>query len=103
MAHTPEIKVRLPSWQRLKAPGEEENPPGALIDTTVGRVLFNDILPKGMPYYNVPMRSGELARVISDCYQILGRRKTIDLLDRYERHGLPTKRRSVVCRLPPMT
>ena len=34
-----------------------------------------------MPFYNIAMRSSELARVISDCYQILGRRQTIELLD----------------------
>lgn len=52
-----------------------------MFDTTVGRVLFNEILPKGMPFYNIAMRSSELARVISDCYEILGRRQTIELLD----------------------
>jgi hypothetical protein len=25
------------------------------IETTVGRVIFDDILPKGMPFYNCPM------------------------------------------------
>ena len=39
------------------------------------------VLPEGMDYYNVPLRSKELAQVISDCYQRLGRRATIHLLD----------------------
>ena len=43
--------------------------------------MFNDILPEGMPFYNMPLRSSDLADVISDCYEILGRRATIDLLD----------------------
>ena len=34
-----------------------------------------------MPYYNVPLRSSELARVISDSYEMVGRRATIELLD----------------------
>src|SRR4051795_10291382 len=79
------IKVKLPASRRLK--GEENSKPGALIDTTVGRVLFNMTLPDGMPYYNIPMRSSELAKVISDCYAILGRRATIDLLDDMNRMG----------------
>src|SRR5690242_3846255 len=41
------IKVKLPPKRRLKS--EEESKPGAIIDTTVGRVLFNMILPDGMP------------------------------------------------------
>ena len=58
-----------------------------MIETTVGRVIFNQMLPKGMLFYNIPMRSSELARVISDCYQTLGRRATIELLDDMNRLG----------------
>lgn len=86
------IKVKLPATRRLK--GEENSKPGALIDTTVGRVLFNMTLPDGMPYYNIPMRSSELAKVISDCYAILGRRATIDLLDDMNRMGFRQSTRS---------
>jgi DNA-directed RNA polymerase subunit beta' len=80
------IKVRLPSDRRLKAEGEETKF-GAVIETTVGRVLFNMILPKGMPFYNIAMRSSDLGKVISDCYQLLGRRATIDLLDDMNKFG----------------
>ncbi|RLS66998.1 MAG: DNA-directed RNA polymerase subunit beta' [Planctomycetota bacterium] len=81
------IKVKLPPNRRLKIDTESLGEPGALIETTVGRVLFNSVLPEGMLFYNIPMRSSELARVISDCYQALGRRKTIDLLDDMNRTG----------------
>jgi DNA-directed RNA polymerase subunit beta' len=75
------IKVRLPANRRLKTDVEADSQPGALIETTAGRVLFNLVLPEGMLFYNHPMKSSELAKVISDCYQTLSRRKTIDLLD----------------------
>jgi len=75
------IKVRLPSWQKLKSEGEERQKPGAIIQTTYGRLLFNAILPKGMDFYNKGMKSGDLASCISDCYQLLGRKATIELLD----------------------
>jgi DNA-directed RNA polymerase subunit beta' len=81
------IKVKLPAERRLKTDVEALGKPGAVIETTVGRVLFNAVLPKGMLFYNIPMRSSELARVISDCYQTLGRRRTIDLLDDMNRVG----------------
>jgi DNA-directed RNA polymerase subunit beta' len=87
------IKVKLPTTRRLKS-DEGTSKPGALIDTTVGRVLFNMVLPDGMPFYNLPMRSSELAKVISDCYQILGRRATIDLLDDMNRMGFRQSTRS---------
>ncbi len=81
------IKVKLPGKRRLKTDVEALAKPGAVIETTVGRVIFNSALPEGMLFYNIPMRSSELARVISDCYQTLGRRKTIDLLDDMNRVG----------------
>ncbi len=81
------IKVKLPPQRCLKTDVEALAKPGAIIETTVGRVLFNSVLPDGMLFYNIPMRSSELARVISDCYQALGRRKTIDLLDDMNRTG----------------
>jgi DNA-directed RNA polymerase subunit beta' len=87
------IKVKLPATRRLKSEIEGAKA-GGLIDTNVGRVLFNMTLPDGMPYYNIPMRSSELAKVISDCYQILGRRATIDLLDDLNRMGFRQSTRS---------
>ncbi len=78
------IRVRLPANRRLKG---DDTKPGALIETTVGRVLFNDMLPKGMPFYNIAMRSSELAKVISDSYQLIGRKATTDLLDSMNRLG----------------
>src|SRR5690606_27950509 len=38
-------------------------------------------------YYDIALRSSQLARVISDCYEFLGRRRTIDLLDDMNRRG----------------
>jgi DNA-directed RNA polymerase subunit beta' len=88
------IKVKLAPHRRLKADGDTQTKAGAIIDTTVGRVRFNSILPQGMPFYNHPLRSSDLAKVISDCYQILGRRATIDLLDDLNMLGFRESTRS---------
>src|SRR4029450_1407313 len=88
------IKVRLPSWQKLKSEGEERQKPGAIIQTTYGRLLFNAILPKGMDYYNKGMKSGDLASCISDCYHLLGRDATIELLDAMMQLGFREATRS---------
>jgi DNA-directed RNA polymerase subunit beta' len=58
--------------------GEFKN---GILDTTAGRCLFNDILPAGMPFYNVAMSQKKIKKVISDCFEIAGSAKTIDLLD----------------------
>ncbi|MEQ8211723.1 MAG: DNA-directed RNA polymerase subunit beta' [Lacipirellulaceae bacterium] len=76
------IKLRLPENRCLREDFDrKETESGKRIETTVGRVMFNAILPEGMPFYNVALRSSELAKVISDCYEFLGRRQTIELLD----------------------
>ena len=57
------------------------------LNTSVGRALFNAVLPEGMPFYNCTMRSRDLAKVISDCYALKGRRRTILLLDDLKSFG----------------
>src|SRR3954462_3275624 len=44
------IKVRLPKWQKLKSEADEKHKPGAIVQTTYGRILFNQILPRGMDF-----------------------------------------------------
>ncbi|MDD3088494.1 MAG: DNA-directed RNA polymerase subunit beta' [Candidatus Omnitrophica bacterium] len=60
---------------------------GNLTETTVGRVMFNDALPEGLPYYNEPMDKKAVSRVISDCYRLKGHRETILLLDFLKKLG----------------
>ncbi len=88
------IKVRLPKNRRVKADDDEAAPPGQLIETTYGRVMFNMMLPAGMDFYNQPLKSGDLANVISDCYQRVGRKATIELLDDMMRLGFRESTRS---------
>ncbi|HRX78826.1 MAG TPA: DNA-directed RNA polymerase subunit beta', partial [Pirellulaceae bacterium] len=87
------VKVRLPAGRRLKT-DDDSAKPGVLIETTYGRILFNAMLPEGMDFYNAPLKSGDLAAVISDCYQRLGRRPTIKLLDDMNHLGFTESTRS---------
>ncbi len=88
------IVVRLPAGRRARNENGEITEPGARIETTYGRVVFHTMLPEGMDSYNMPLRSGDLAQVISDCYQVLGRRATIDLLDDMMQLGFRESTRS---------
>jgi DNA-directed RNA polymerase subunit beta' len=65
-----------------------------LVNTTVGRVLFNDILKPQMAFYDLALSGKHLSRIIADCYQQLGRRETIDLLDRMKETGFRESTRS---------
>ena len=81
------IKVRLPKEKTVKGEGAEDYKPGRLVTTTVGRVMFNDVLLPQMAFYNITMKGRDLANVISDCYHLLGRKATIELLDNMKELG----------------
>src|SRR5690606_34244846 len=49
--------------------------------TTVGRLMFNEIVRVGMPFYNCNLPKKGCARVIDDAYRLQGRPATIELLD----------------------
>ena len=51
------------------------------LETTVGRVLLNDCLPKEMPFINGLLKKRGLSDLVSFCYQKLGREKTVEMLD----------------------
>ncbi len=81
------IKVRLPKTKRAVEKDDSYSEYGAVIETSAGRCIFNDSLPEKMPFYNFGLGSRALSRVISDCYRIVGRRATIDLLDTIKEQG----------------
>ncbi len=61
--------------------------PYQIIETTVGRCIFNDILSPKMPFYNITMSKKTLGKVISDTSAIAGTAETVDLLDRIKDLG----------------
>jgi hypothetical protein len=91
--HTP-IKLRLPAHKQLRGTGEITYTPGKIIETTVGRVVFNDILRAEMPFYNLTLGQEQLQSIIADCDQIVDRRETIGLLDRIKELGFRESTRS---------
>ena len=62
---------------------------GKLEETTVGRVLFSEVLPEGMPFSSVnkEMTKKELAKLIDECYRRLGLRRTVVLIDELKEIG----------------
>ncbi len=62
-------------------------PANRRILTTPGRLIFNDVLPREMPFYNYPLSQKGSARVIADCHALLGRAATIALLDNVKELG----------------
>jgi DNA-directed RNA polymerase subunit beta' len=58
-----------------------------MVETTPGRILFNDILPNGMPFFNYPITKKQISGVIAHCYKRLGRISTLTLLDDIKEFG----------------
>lgn len=72
--HAP-IKVRVPVKNEA---GELEN---RLIETSVGRVIFNEVVPKEMGYINELLSKKSLREIITNIFQVAGGAKTAKFLD----------------------
>jgi DNA-directed RNA polymerase subunit beta' len=58
-----------------------------IITTTVGRVIFNQVLPEGFGYVNNELNKTNVGIIVSDCYKRFGHSRTIQLLDDIKRLG----------------
>jgi DNA-directed RNA polymerase subunit beta' len=58
-----------------------------IMQTTVGRVLLNDLLPEGVPFVNEIADKSRISKLITDCYKIKGHEATVKLLDKLKRVG----------------
>ncbi|MDX2132887.1 MAG: DNA-directed RNA polymerase subunit beta' [Planctomycetota bacterium] len=84
------IVVRIDGFEEMvekQTDPTKPMPANKRIVTTAGRCLFADVLAPGMPFYNCALGKKGCARVIDDCYAIVGRAATIDLLDRLKEMG----------------
>jgi len=54
---------------------------GALMDTTPGRLIFNEILPPKVRYVDRVVDHGELGKIVESCHQHYGTTRTVQLLD----------------------
>ncbi len=62
-------------------------PKGVIIETTVGRLIFNSFLPKEMPYVNDDITKNKLKSLISEIYDRLGEQITAAFCDEVKRVG----------------
>jgi DNA-directed RNA polymerase subunit beta' len=58
-----------------------------IITTTVGRVIFNQILPDGFGFVNKELNKNNVGEIVTNCYKIFGHSRTIQLLDDFKRLG----------------
>ena len=58
-----------------------------LVNTTAGRIIFNNILPHGMPFVNDALEKTKLSKVVANCYKLFGHDATVKILDDIKRIG----------------
>ncbi len=67
---------------------------GALMETTVGRIIFDEVVPKGLPYQNALMDKKALKGLVTRSYVELGADETAELADRIKHVGFRYATRS---------
>ncbi len=70
------------------------NPEKRLINTTVGRVIFNQILPQEIQFYNHKLDKGGVKDLIGLVYEICGEAVTTEVADRIKDIGFEYAMRS---------
>jgi DNA-directed RNA polymerase subunit beta' len=85
---TAKISVRLQQYTLDKATGEF-TPFISLIDTTVGRALLSEILPKGLPFevLNKPLKKKEISKLINVSFRKCGLKETVVFADKLLQNG----------------
>ena len=84
---TTKISVRLKEWSR-DAQGEWQ-PVVNLVDTTVGRALLSEILPKGLAFSNLnkALKKKEISRLINASFRQCGLKETVVFADKLLQNG----------------
>ncbi|MFA5942455.1 MAG: DNA-directed RNA polymerase subunit beta' [Candidatus Paceibacterota bacterium] len=73
----------------LPVPGKEKYAPfdGRLFETTVGRLLFNTVLPPNYPFVNETITKKVLARIVTDCITRYGIDAIAGIVNKIKRFG----------------
>jgi len=88
------VRVRIERAEVVEGHQEPPRPIEGLLETTVGRIVFNNILPEGMPFYNFQLDHGGLNKIILECYERVGRQETIEVLDKIKELGFKSATRA---------
>jgi len=92
--HT-KIKLLTTTWFNEKNE-RYARPQKRLIETTVGRALFNRVLPEEMRFYNDVLDKSGLQKLVGKCYQVVGPERTTEAVDEIKNIGFKYATRSGV-------
>ncbi len=78
------FRMRNPDLGKKTVWGREDD---RFIETTAGRCIFNEIWPEEMGFSNVIVGKKTLGGMIKDCYDTIGRKRLIHILDALKNLG----------------
>jgi DNA-directed RNA polymerase subunit beta' len=85
---TAKVSVRLTEWTKDKVSGEFVAST-KLVETTVGRALLSEILPKGLPFevLNKALKKKEISKLINASFRKCGLKETVVFADKLLQNG----------------
>jgi len=85
---TTRINVRITEWTKNKATGEFV-PSASIVETTAGRALLSEILPKGLPFANInkALKKKEISKLINVSFRKCGLKETVVFADKLLQNG----------------
>ncbi len=85
---TAKVTVRMTEWTKDKATGEFVSSV-SMVETTVGRALLSEILPKGLPFSNLnkALKKKEISKLINTSFRKCGLKETVVFADKLLQNG----------------
>jgi len=78
------VRLANPDFGRQTVYGDANR---KIIETTVGRVIFSEIWPPELGFYNKAAGKSQLGDLIWKCYKVAGHEKTVAMLDKLKELG----------------
>jgi DNA-directed RNA polymerase subunit beta' len=85
------IRLRNPDFGKETVFGDKEK---TVIETTPGRVRFNEIWPDGVGFFNNNVGKSQIGDIIWRCYQQAGGKATVQTMDKLKELGFKEATRS---------
>ncbi len=60
---------------------------GQILRTTIGRLIFNQVIPPEIGYYNEVVGKKQMGQIVSKCFSVLGNSATATMLDGIKKLG----------------
>ena len=85
---TSKVNVRMTEWNKDKTTGEFESS-ASIVETTVGRALLSEILPKGLAFSNLnkALKKKEISKLINASFRKCGLKETVVFADKLLQNG----------------